>query len=126
MVQSATCTFYNREQERKAKDQERKKRKEARHAEMLAALQGSPVANPEFLKDKAQDKCLICRQAGYWAKEGPNKSPKMACYKYHQLEHWEVLRPWDPRASKSITKPNPSGWFKKTEATCSSQPACNR
>ena len=51
MVQ--TVTFYNREQERKAKAQEREKRKETRHAQTLAALQGSPMANPESLKDKA-------------------------------------------------------------------------
>ena len=31
---------------------------------MLAALQGSPMANPESLKDKAGGKCLICRQVG--------------------------------------------------------------
>jgi len=30
----------------------------------MAALQGSPMANPETLKDKARGKCLICRQAG--------------------------------------------------------------
>jgi len=53
MVQSATSTFYNREQERKAKGQERDKKRETRHAQMLAALQGSPIANPESLKDKA-------------------------------------------------------------------------
>ena len=29
---------------------------------MLAALQGSPMANPESLKDKGRGKCLICRQ----------------------------------------------------------------
>ena len=53
MVQRATNTFYNREQEREAKSQERERRKEIRHAQMLAALQGSPMANPESLKDKA-------------------------------------------------------------------------
>ena len=69
MVQTATNTFYNREQEKeaKAKAQEERK-KETRHAQMLAALQGSPMANPESLKDKALDKCLICRQAGHWAR----------------------------------------------------------
>ena len=51
MVQ--TVTFYNREQERKAKAQEREKRKETRHAQMLATLQGNHMANPESLKDKA-------------------------------------------------------------------------
>ena len=32
MVQTATNTFYNREQERESKAQERKKRKEIKHA----------------------------------------------------------------------------------------------
>ena len=67
-VQTAINTFYNREQEREAKAQEREKRKETRHAQMLTAFQGSSVANPESLKDKALDKCLICRQAGHWAR----------------------------------------------------------
>ena len=53
MVQTATNTFYNREQEREAKAQEREKRKETRHAQMLATLQGSPKADPESLKNKA-------------------------------------------------------------------------
>ena len=52
-VQTAINTFYNREQEREAKAQEREKRKETGRAQMLAALQGSPMANPEYLKDKA-------------------------------------------------------------------------
>ena len=58
-------------QEREAKAQEMEKRKKIRHAQMLATLQGSPMANPESLKDKAQSKCLFCRQAGHWAKECP-------------------------------------------------------
>ena len=53
MVQTATNTFYNREQEREAKAQEREKRKEIRHAQMLATLQGSPIANSKSIKDKA-------------------------------------------------------------------------
>ena len=72
MVQTATSTFYNREQEREAKAQEREKRKETRHAQMLSTIQGSPMANPESLKDKGRGKCLICRQVGHWAKECPN------------------------------------------------------
>ena len=52
MIQTATNTFYNREQE-EAKAQERERRTETRHAQMLAALQRSPMANPESLKDKA-------------------------------------------------------------------------
>ena len=58
MVQTAS---NNREQERKAKTQEREKRKETSHAQMLAAIQGSPMVNPESLKDNAGGKCLICR-----------------------------------------------------------------
>ena len=50
----STNTFYNREQEKEAKAQERERRKETRHAQMLATLQRSPMANPESLKDKAQ------------------------------------------------------------------------
>ena len=53
MVQTATSNFYNREQEREAKAQEREKRKETRHAQMLTAHQGTPMANSESLKDKA-------------------------------------------------------------------------
>ena len=108
MIQTATNTFYNREQEKEVKAQERERRKETRHAQMLAALQRSPTANPESLKDKALGKCLICRQAGHWAKECPNrdKSPRMACYKCHQLGHWVALCPGHPRASRSSAKPS--------------------
>ena len=47
--------------------QERDKRKKTRHAQVLADLQGSPMAKPESLMDKAGGKCLTCRQAGHWA-----------------------------------------------------------
>ena len=46
MVQIAANIFYNRGQEKEAKAQERERRKEMRHAQMVAALQGSPMANP--------------------------------------------------------------------------------
>ena len=52
MVQTATNTFYNREQQREAKPQEREKRREIRHVQMLATLQGSPMSNLMSLKDK--------------------------------------------------------------------------
>ena len=39
MVQTATNTFYNREQEREAKAQEMEKRKETRHVQMLTTMQ---------------------------------------------------------------------------------------
>ena len=61
MVQTATDIFYNGEQERESKAQEREERKEIRHAQMLATLQGSTMTNPKSLKDKAQGKCPICR-----------------------------------------------------------------
>ena len=50
---------------------------------------GKPYHKPQLLEDRAQGKCLACRQAGHWAKECPNcdKYPKMACYKCHQLGH---------------------------------------
>ena len=88
MVQTATNTFYNKEQEREAKAQEREKGIEKRHAQMLAALQGSPMANPVSFKDKAGCKCIIYKQVGHWAKECPNrdKSPKTDCSKCHQLD----------------------------------------
>ena len=53
MVQTATNTFYNREEETEANTQEVDKRKETSHAQMLAALQGSPMAKTKSLKDKA-------------------------------------------------------------------------
>ena len=53
MAQTATDTFYNKEQESEAKGQEREKRKETRHAQMLNSIWGSPMKNPESLKDKA-------------------------------------------------------------------------
>ena len=53
MVQTSTNTFYNREQEKEAKAKEREKRKETNYAQMLASLLGSPMANPESLKNKA-------------------------------------------------------------------------
>ena len=100
MVQTATNTFYSREQEKERK-------KETRHVQMLAPLQRSPMAHPNSLKDKAQGKCLLCRQEGHWAKECLNcdKSPK-TCYQCHQSEHWVALCPQDPRASRSSAKPS--------------------
>ena len=75
----------------------------------------------------AWGKCLICRQAGQWAKECPNcdKSPKMACYKCHQLGHWAALCPWEPRASRSSTKPSltmvQQDWSGPLQPACLSQ-----
>ena len=52
MVQTAIRTSHNRVHEREAKTQEREKTKKKSHAHMLVALQGSPMAKPESLKDK--------------------------------------------------------------------------
>ena len=60
--------FYNREQEREAKTQEREKRKETRPAQVLTALQGIPMAKTQSLKDKAGGKYFNFRQVGHWAK----------------------------------------------------------
>ena len=55
MIQTATNTFYNREQKKEAKAPEREKRKETRHAQMLAVLQGSPMANPSPLRTRHKE-----------------------------------------------------------------------
>ena len=47
MVQTATNTFSNREQEKEAKAQEKDRKKETRDAQILGTIQGSPMANPE-------------------------------------------------------------------------------
>ena len=64
MVQTATNTFYNREQEREANAQKGEKRKEKRHAYVLATLQRSPMANTESLKDKANAQSVDKRDIG--------------------------------------------------------------
>ena len=53
MVQTAINTIYHREEKREAKAKEREKRKETKHAQMLAVLQGSSMTNPESLKDNS-------------------------------------------------------------------------
>ena len=107
--------YFLSQREERSQGPGKEKRKETRHAKVLAALQGSLMTNPKFIKDKARGKCLICRQAGHWSKECPNhdKFPKMTCYKCHQLGHWAALCRECPRASRSHTKaslkwPNPA------------------
>ena len=62
-----------------------------------------------------------------WAKECPNhdRSPKIACYKCHQLGHWAALCPGDPRASRSGTKPSvmmvQQDWSRPLHPACLSQ-----
>ena len=118
MIQTATNTFYNREQE-EAKAQERERRKETRHAQMLAALQGSPMAHPEPLNDKARGKCLICRQAGHWAKECPNLTSLLERLATNAI-NWDIgqhsaLRTQEPQGqafphdgSRGLKRPTPA------------------
>ena len=117
MVQTSTDIFYSREQKREAKAQEREKRKEMRHTQMLATLQRSPMTNHKSLKDKAQGKCLICRQAGQWAKKCPN---------HESLLKWLATNAisWDTGRHCALTTQElqgqvprlPSRWFNKTLA----------
>ena len=127
MVQTATNTFYNREQEREAKPQEREKRREIRHAQMLATLQGSPMSNLVSLKDKVRGKYLICRWVGHWAKECPNhyKSPKWLAT---NAISWDIGQHSAPETQEPQGQvPSlPSQWFNRTEVAHSSQPTCHR
>ena len=127
MVQTATDTFYNREQEREAKAQEREKRKEIRHAQMLATFQGSPMANPESLKDKAPGKCLICRQAGFRPKSVQTMTSLLKWLATNTII-WDIgwhsaLGTLEPQGQVPSL---PSRWFNRTKAARSSQPACHR
>ena len=55
MVQTATNTFYNMEQEREANAQDWERKKETKHAQMLAALQGSPMyGKPRVLQGQGR------------------------------------------------------------------------
>ena len=100
--------FITENRRRRPRPRRGREGKETRHAQMLAALQESPIANPEPLSNKARGKCLICRQVGHWAIECPNhgKSPKMAFYKCHKLGHWVAVCPLDSRTSRSSAKPS--------------------
>ena len=61
MVQTATNTFYNREEEREAKTQEVEKRRDKACPD-AGCPPGKPYGKPQILK--GQSKCLICRQEG--------------------------------------------------------------
>ena len=107
MVQTATNTFYNRTGEGSQGPGEGEKERD-KSCPDAGRLPGKPYGKPMSLKNKVWGKCLICRQAGHWAKECPNhdKCPKMACYNCHQLGHWAALWPWGPGASRSSAKPS--------------------
>ena len=98
MVQTATNTFYNREQEKER----------GKACPDIGRPPGKPYDTPQLLQGQGMSKCLICRQARHWVKEclNLNKSPRTACHKCHQLGHWAALCPRDPRASRSSTKPS--------------------
>ena len=61
MVQTATNTFYNRVKKREDQGPGKGEKERSKHDQILATIQGRPMANPKSLKDKALGKCLICR-----------------------------------------------------------------
>ena len=115
MVEATPNTFYNREQEKEAKAQEREKRKETRHAQMLAIFQGSRTANPKSLKGKARAnaKSVDRRDIG----------PKIVQTVTSLLKQLAIIAiNWDIRqhSALGIQEPQgqapslPSRWFKRT------------
>ena len=127
MVQTATNTFYNREQEKEAKVQERERKKETRHAQMLAALRRSPMANPESLKDKARDNALSVDRWGMGPKSVPTMTSLLERLATNAI-NWDIGRHSAPgtQEPQGQVPSLPSRWFKRTEAARSSQPACHR
>ena len=127
MIQTATNTFYNREKEKEAKAQKRERRKDTKHAQMLATLQGSPMAHPKSLNNKALGKCLICRQAGHWPKSVLTITSLLERLATNAI-NWDAGR----HSARGTQEPQgqalslPSQWLKRTEAARSSQPACHR
>ena len=89
MVQKATNTFYNRTGKGGQGPGKGEKERD-KPCPDAGCPPGKPYSRPQTPTDKARGKCLICRQEGHPAKECPNhnKSPKMACYKFHHLGHW--------------------------------------
>ena len=114
MIQTATNTFYNREQEKEATANERERRKETMPAQMLAALQGRPMAHPKSLNDKALGKCLICRQAGHWPKSALTITSLLEQLATNAI-NWDIglhsaLRTQEPQGQAPSL---PSGWFNR-------------
>ena len=56
MVQTAINTFYNREQEKEAKAQERERRKEIRAHLAAGCLPGKPYGKPQVLEGQGRRK----------------------------------------------------------------------
>ena len=126
MVQTATNTFYNREQEREANAQKGEKRKEKRHAYVLATLQRSPMANTESLKDKANAQSVDKRDIGPKTVQTmtslQNSLPQMP-----SIGTLGGTLPWGPKSLKVKHQAFPhDGSTGMKEAAGSSQPACHR
>ena len=63
MVQTATDTFYNREQEREAKGPGKGENERDKACPDAGCLPGKSYGKPQVLEGQAQGKCLICIQA---------------------------------------------------------------
>ena len=85
------------------------------------------MAHPEPLNDKARGKCLICRQAGHWAKSVLTVTNLLEQLATNAI-NWDIGQ----HSALGTQKPQgqvpslPSRWFKRTEAARSSQPTRQR
>ena len=114
-------------QQREANAQEGEKRKETRHAQMLAALQGSPVANPESLKDKAWGKCLSVDRWDIGPKTVQTVTSLLKQISTNII-NWDI----EKQSYLGTQEPQdqvpslPSWWFNRTEVACLIQLLWNR
>lgn len=66
MLTNANMVFCNRDQESKAKAQVKKRRKDARHAQMVVALHGQALSKSALLPMvKDSTKYTICQGPGH-------------------------------------------------------------
>lgn len=109
MLATASTVFYNHDQETEVRVEEKKKRKEVRHAQMLADLQGKATSKGTLEeKDKSESKCHICQQQGHWAQGCHNKHTLLSTgyYKYGQHGDWATLCPLTWGATGARTTSN--------------------
>lgn len=102
--------FYGHDQEEEARAQEKEKRKETQHTQLLAThvaqsmSRGSPGPDQNSKKD---NKCSIYRETGHWTKSCPNrdKPPQSPCYKCKEMGHWAALCPMGCRVPGPLELP---------------------